>query len=135
LAAKPIIDMDLVIPDYTAFPQIFEDLSRLGYINNGDQGIKDRIAFKAADEEVPYCMPRRQWYAHHLYVCPAFSEELHRHLLFRDQLRKDAHDREEYFKIKKEIELQAGGDWKVYAAIKEEKARSFVDEIIRKART
>jgi GrpB-like predicted nucleotidyltransferase (UPF0157 family) len=135
LAAKPIIDMDLVIPDYTALTQISEDLSRIGYYNNGEQGIKDRIAFKPADEEVPYCLPRRKWYAHHLYVCPAFSEELCWHLLFRDYLRKNAHDREEYEKIKKEIELESRGDRKVYAAIKEEKARTFVEEIIRKSRT
>jgi GrpB-like predicted nucleotidyltransferase (UPF0157 family) len=134
MIAKPIIDMDLVMSDYGVFPRICEDLSRLGYRNNGDQGIKDRIVFKPLDDEVPYCSPRRRWYPHHLYVCPAGSEELRRHLLFRDWLRENEEARADYARIKREIEAESGNDRKAYALMKETRARAFVEEILRRSR-
>ncbi len=76
MIAKPIIDIDIEIPDYSFLETIDSDLHRIGYLNNGDQGIKDRIAFKRIDDVVPYCSPKRKWINHHLYVCPSFSEEL-----------------------------------------------------------
>ena len=37
---------------------------------------------------------------HHLYVCPMQSEELHRHIVFRDFLRKNPEEVEKYGAIK-----------------------------------
>lgn len=79
LSAKPCIDIDVIIKDYSAFDEIVIKLGTIGYIHEGNLGTKDREAFKYTNK--PHLM------MHHLYVCPQYSEELHRHLTFRDYLR------------------------------------------------
>jgi GrpB-like predicted nucleotidyltransferase (UPF0157 family) len=96
LRAKPILDFDIVMPNYEVFPEIVARLQRLGYTHNGDQGIKEREAFKPLDDTAPYTLPPRKWMSHHLYVCPANSFELRRHLIFRDALRARGDLRQEY---------------------------------------
>ena len=81
LSAKPCIDLDIIIRDYTVFDQVVSKLETIGYIHEGNLGIPDREAFKYADK------PHLQ--NHHLYVCPQYSEELHRHITFRDFLRSN----------------------------------------------
>ncbi len=81
MSAKPCIDIDVIIKDYSVFDEIVRRLRAVGYIHEGDLGIKDREAFKYADK--PHLM------MHHLYVCPQYSEELHRHITFRDFLRSN----------------------------------------------
>ncbi|MGE4571608.1 MAG: GrpB family protein [Candidatus Izemoplasmatales bacterium] len=91
LDAKPIIDIDIIIESYDVFPEIVHRLKKLGYTHNGDQGIKEREAFKY--DSSPFM-------THHLYVCPKDSIELKKHLAFRDYLRKHPFMRDEYSKIK-----------------------------------
>ena len=79
LSAKPCIDLDVVIRDYSVFAEVVDRLASIGYIHEGDLGIPDREAFRYSDK--PHLMH------HHLYVCPASSEELRRHIAFRDYLR------------------------------------------------
>ncbi|MBQ3049692.1 MAG: GrpB family protein [Oscillospiraceae bacterium] len=79
MSAKPCIDIDVIIKDYSVFDEVAEKLAAIGYIHEGDLGIKDREAFKYSDK--PHLM------MHHLYVCPQDSEELHRHVTFRNFLR------------------------------------------------
>ena len=81
MSAKPCIDIDVVIRDYTVFDAVVQGLASIGYIHEGDLGIKDREAFKYTEK--PHLM------MHHLYVCPQHSEELHRHITFRDFLRQN----------------------------------------------
>ncbi|MDY5947991.1 MAG: GrpB family protein [Oscillospiraceae bacterium] len=45
LSAKPIIDIDIIIKDYSVFDIVVERLASLGYIHEGNLGIKDREAF------------------------------------------------------------------------------------------
>ncbi|MBN8782437.1 MAG: GrpB family protein [Terrimonas ferruginea] len=71
---------------------------------------------------------------HHLYVCREDGIELHRHLLFRDYLRNHPESRKQYEQIKTGIAIQANQDKTVYAEIKEETARAFIDGVIEKAR-
>ena len=130
LIAKPIIDMDLEIPDYNAFPGISAGLQKLGYVDAGDKGIPDRISFDRPDAMVPYCSPRRGWIHHHLYVCPAFSKELQRHLAFRNILMKDPKARDEYARLKRALESEARGDRQTYVDMKEERARPFIDGLL-----
>ena len=79
MSAKPCIDLDVIIRDYTVFNALVRRLEAIGYTYEGDLGIRDREAFKYSNK------PHLQ--KHHLYVCPVFSEELHRHRTFRDFLR------------------------------------------------
>ncbi|MEL7159615.1 MAG: GrpB family protein, partial [Bacteroidota bacterium] len=46
LAAKPIIDLDVVYYAPEAFGEIKDSLEQLGYYHNGDQGIPGREVFK-----------------------------------------------------------------------------------------
>ncbi len=81
LSAKPCIDIDVIIKDYAIFDAVVSKLEAIGYIHEGNLGIKDREAFKYSDK--PYLQK------HHLYVCPQYSEELYRHITFRDFLRSN----------------------------------------------
>ncbi len=81
LSAKPCIDIDIIIKDYSIFDTLVNRLAAIGYIHEGDLGIKDREAFKYSNK------PHLQ--KHHLYVCPQMSEELHRHITFREFLREN----------------------------------------------
>ena len=68
--------------------------------------------------------------SHHLYVCPANSLELRRHLIFRDALRARGDLRDEYEKRKLDVALRSGGDRNVYAEIKEIECRDFVESVL-----
>ena len=103
MSAKPCIDIDVIIKDYSVFDEIVRKLGAIGYIHEGDLGIKDREAFKYADK--PHLM------LHHLYVCPQYSEELRRHITFRDFLRRTPEA------VRK------------YSLVKEKAAELFPDEI------
>ena len=46
MSAKPCIDIDVIIKDYSAFTEVVDCLKAIGYIHEGDLGIKDREAFK-----------------------------------------------------------------------------------------
>jgi len=94
LSAKPIIDIDVIISDYSVFPEIVTLLWSIGYIHEGDLGIKEREAFAYAGKE--------HLQAHHLYVCPENSEELRRHIVFRDFLRVNAEAVVKYGSTKEE---------------------------------
>ena len=103
MSAKPIIDIDVVIKDYSMFDVVVSRLESVGYIHEGNLGIKDREAFKYSDK------PHLQ--QHHLYVCPQQSEELQRHITFRDFLVNNSEA------VKK------------YSAVKEKAAQLFPDNV------
>ena len=92
MSAKPCIDIDVVIRDYSVFDAVVQKLDAIEYIHEGDLGIKDREAFKYANK--PHLM------THHLYVCPRDSEELHRHIVFRDFLRENPEAVKKYSRVK-----------------------------------
>ena len=92
MSAKPCIDIDVIIKDYSAFPAVVDGLKAIGYIHEGDLGIKDREAFKYSGKE--------HLQMHHLYVCPKCSEELYRHITFREFLRINPEAVKKYSLIK-----------------------------------
>lgn len=92
LSAKPCIDIDVIIRDYSVFDEIVRKLGAIGYIHEGNLGIKDREAFRYTD--------KTHLMLHHLYVCPQYSKELHRHITFRDFLRHNPDAVKEYSMVK-----------------------------------
>ncbi len=133
LASKPIIDIDVVFDKpTTVFDEIKMRLEKIGYYHNGNQGVPGREVFKrnkaAGEHEV------LDFIVHHLYVCPADSEELQKHILFRDYLIANEEASVQYQKLKYEIAKEANQDRKKYAQLKEAKARKFVTTIIAKAK-
>ncbi len=131
LAAKPIIDIDIIYGNDVPFETIKSGLERIGYFHNGNQGIINRDVFK-----------RGMWgnkhqildtIKHHLYVCPVDSEELQRHITFRNYLIANETARAEYQQLKYEVAAAVNQDKKQYAALKEVKARTFINDILTKA--
>ncbi len=93
LAAKPVIDLDIVIPSRREVPLMVMRLGRLGYEHRGNLGIEDREAFS---------MPENQP-AHNLYVCPRDSVALRNHIALRDHLRAHPSDVVAYSSLKKQL--------------------------------
>ena len=92
LSAKPCIDVDIIITDYDALDAVVDQLARIGYIHEGDLGILGREAFRYSG--------KTHFVKHHLYVCPQDSEELHRHVTFRDYLRNHPEAAAKYGSVK-----------------------------------
>jgi GrpB-like predicted nucleotidyltransferase (UPF0157 family) len=78
LAAKPVIDLVVVVAPGDVSSAV-ERLQTVGYTPRGNLGVAGREAFSVPPGEA----------RHHLYVCPADSEELRAQLAFRDRLRTD----------------------------------------------
>lgn len=94
LSAKPIIDIDVVIKDYSGLEDAISALGKIGYQHEGNLGIVGREAFKYDGKE--------HLRKHHLYVCPEDSPELKRHIEFRDYLKTHPDAVREYSRIKEE---------------------------------
>ncbi|CCH01348.1 UPF0157 protein [Fibrella aestuarina BUZ 2] len=114
LAAKSVLDIDLVIADRNDLDPVIDRLSRLGYVYRGDQGITDRAAFKRRSDQTPIDGSARTWPAHHLYVCPADSLSLRNHLTLRDWLRQHPDEASAYGKLKKELARKHPYDMDAY---------------------
>ncbi|MBX9890949.1 MAG: GrpB family protein [Chitinophagaceae bacterium] len=127
LAAKPIIDIDIVFAQAISFDAIRTKLEATGYYHNGNQGIIDREVFKRLDT---VAHPVFDNIEHHLYVCPENSIELNRHLRFRDALRASAAARNAYEQIKLELAALAGQDRKLYAEMKEAHATALIQQVL-----
>jgi GrpB-like predicted nucleotidyltransferase (UPF0157 family) len=132
LAAKPIIDIDIIFDTPKEFEAIKSGLEKIGYYHNGNQGILNRDVFKRGQSDNKHDI--LDSIAHHLYVCPSDSEALQRHLLFRDYLLVNEEARIQYQNIKYALAEEANQDRKKYAALKEEKGNAFIDAVIAKAK-
>ena len=118
LAAKPIIDIALEVPDTTDEPAYVDDLEAAGYVLHFREPdwLEHRL-FKPADGGV------------NLHVFPAGCPETDRMVRFRDRLRTDDADRELYLRTKREL---AARDWKYMQQYADAKT-GVVDEIMARA--
>jgi len=133
LSAKPIIDIDIVYETEKNFADIKSGLEQLGYYHNGNQGITDREVFKRRIDSNKH--ETLDFIPHHLYVCSTNSEELQKHILFRDYLIANEEARFQYQQIKVELAAEANQDRKKYAALKELKATGLINSIVDKLKT
>jgi GrpB-like predicted nucleotidyltransferase (UPF0157 family) len=121
LAAKPIIDIDVVVPSVADIPEAIGRLAILGYVHRGDLGIPGRESFTS-----PAGKPM-----HHLYVCALDNQELRRHRLFRDYLLTHPDTAGEYGELKKAAAARFSEDRAGYT---EAKTR-FVEAVLVQAST
>lgn len=128
LAAKPIIDVDIVIESMEYLPEVIKKLEELGYVHEGDLGIKNREAFARKDDYVPYSSEGNMKHEHHLYVCNRESEELKRHLMFRDILRKHPLLVSEYTNLKIQLSNKFRNNRKAYTEGKTEFVTRIMNE-------
>ncbi|CAN5377943.1 GrpB family protein [soil metagenome] len=92
VAAKPIIDVDVVLPSADLVPAATEALIGLGYHYEGDLGIVGREAFSA-----PPGQP------HHLYVVVCSSQPHLDHIRLRDFLRAHPGHAQRYAELKESL--------------------------------
>jgi GrpB-like predicted nucleotidyltransferase (UPF0157 family) len=119
LAAKSIIDIDVLLTSKPMLPKAIERLATLGYVHRGDLGIPGREAFFAPLNDPP----------HHLYVCPPGSAEFRRHIAFRDYLRAHPKDAKIYGDLKIALAERFRQDRSAYNTAKSE----FVEELTSRA--
>jgi GrpB-like predicted nucleotidyltransferase (UPF0157 family) len=119
LAAKPIIDLDVLLRSASDFAAATQKLGELGYLHRGDLGIPGREAFAA-----PPGKPE-----HHLYVCLAENGEFRRHVVLRDYLRAHGAEANAYGALKRELAARFSRDRAAYV----EGKQSFVKELMDRA--
>jgi GrpB-like predicted nucleotidyltransferase (UPF0157 family) len=96
LPAKPIIDVDIVIPR-EGIPRATEAFESHGHVCRGDLGISDRYAFFIS--EPPFVT--------NTYLVVEGSVALRNHLLLRQVLRENPELRREYAVIKRQLAASA----------------------------
>jgi GrpB-like predicted nucleotidyltransferase (UPF0157 family) len=92
LAAKPIIDIMVVVPDRSTGEIAIASLNALGYDYRGELGIPGRFYFS-----------KHNPYRCHLHMYPAGHPEIARLLTFRNYLRDNPDAAHEYAKLKLEL--------------------------------
>jgi GrpB-like predicted nucleotidyltransferase (UPF0157 family) len=120
LAAKPVIDIDVVVRSPEDVPTAIECLRALGYVYQGDKGIKGREAFMWPPGAKP----------HHLYVVVAGNRPHADHIDFRDYLRRHPDVAQEYAALKKNIAARHRDDGLGYTDAKSD----FVVGVLQAAR-
>lgn len=93
LAAKPVLDIDIVIDDPKKLYSVIQGLETLGYVHRGNLGIEGREAFRAPADSIK----------HHLYVCLKSSASLKNHITLRNHLLLNPEDRAQYGELKKTL--------------------------------
>jgi GrpB-like predicted nucleotidyltransferase (UPF0157 family) len=118
LAAKPVIDIALEVPDTTDETAYAEDLQAAGYaLQFREPDWFEHRLFKPDDAGV------------NLHVFPAGCSETDRMVRFRDWLRANDADRELYLRTKRDL---AGRDWKYMQQYADAKT-GVVEEIMARA--
>lgn len=108
LPAKPVIDIDIVVPDSEARDAAIAALVAGGYVYRGDLGIPGRESMQE-----PVGSPR-----HNLYVCLDGSLALRNHLIFRDHLRNNPDDAAAYGALKHRLAAEHADDLPAYVEAK-----------------
>ena len=108
LAAKPIIDLDVVLASSRDLPETIRLLASIGYVHEGNLGITGREAFRSPPGESP----------HHLYVLATGANGLRRHLAFRDALRASEDLRNKYAELKRVLAQTYKDDGRGYTEAK-----------------
>jgi GrpB-like predicted nucleotidyltransferase (UPF0157 family) len=119
LAAKPIIDVDVLLRSSADMTLAIQRLSDARYEHQGDLGVPEREAFAAPPGDP----------AHHLYVCPPQSPEYSRHILLRDYLRNHPSDAVAYAVVKRSLAERFRNDRSAYTQGKSE----FIGSLLRLA--
>jgi GrpB-like predicted nucleotidyltransferase (UPF0157 family) len=103
LGAKPILDIDIVVEDYSVLSAVIQGLEKIGYFHQENWSFKGREAFGRIETSVPWNKKNTIWMEHHLYVCNKDSEELARHMAFRNYLREHPEAVIEYDQLKRNL--------------------------------
>jgi GrpB-like predicted nucleotidyltransferase (UPF0157 family) len=118
-AAKPIIDIDIVLRSSEDQGSAIQALAKIGYRHVGDKGISGREAF-----DNPPGLP-----AHHLYAVIFGNREYTRQIRFRNYLRYHPEKVQQYSTLKRALASKFRNDREAYTEAK----TSFIEEVLRLA--
>lgn len=113
LAAKPIIDIMIGLPDFSAADKFVPEIEALGY-----------EYFKKYEDEMPF----RRYFAknsneirtHQIHLVEISDEFWERHIFFRDYLRQNSEAAKKYADLKKQLAEREWEDVNEYADAKTE---------------
>ncbi|KAA1419927.1 GrpB family protein [Mumia zhuanghuii] len=108
LAAKPIIDVDLIVADPADEPSYVPPLERLGYVLRIREPWWEQHRMLRLDDPLQV----------NLHVFGPDAAEPRRHLLFRERLLADDADRTAYARLKEELATREFGTVMAYNAAK-----------------
>jgi len=128
LAAKPIIDVDIVVKTPEDIKKCIQLLEQLGYIHAGQRGIEGRESFDRTDECVPYNGENKKWRDHHLYVCMEGINALENHLKLKAFLQSRPEAVRAYSDLKKELAKKYAHDIDSYIAEKTDLIVGFLQQ-------
>jgi GrpB-like predicted nucleotidyltransferase (UPF0157 family) len=115
LAAKPIVDLLVAVADPDDEAAIVPPLERAGYVLRVREPGHRMLRTPALDV--------------HVHVWRDGTDEVRRHLAFRDRLRASAEDRDAYERLKRELAAREWDDMNHYAAAK----GTLISEILARA--
>jgi GrpB-like predicted nucleotidyltransferase (UPF0157 family) len=118
MAAKPVIDLDIVVKSRADMPALLQRLAELGYRHRGNLGVEDREAFRTPEDSPP----------HHLYACVLNCAALNNHIALRDYLRNHPSEAEFYSALKKRLAEQFTNDRDRYMRGKTEFLLSILEK-------
>jgi GrpB-like predicted nucleotidyltransferase (UPF0157 family) len=124
LAAKPIVDVDVVVRTASDMPAAIERLATLGYVHRGNLGIPGREAFDKPKEGFLSTA------SHNMYVCASDAAVLRRHVTFLKYKRTHPHAIEEYAAIKREGARRTPDDRDAYQEFKSPVVQKILDRAL-----
>jgi len=119
--AKPIIDIMIGFSEERQAKKIFKTLNKMGYGDRGEQEVPGRHLFVKGPEDNR---------THYLHVTKKNSGFWTEHILFRNYLRQHKDARDEYGKLKKQLEKEYSDNREQYTKDKAD----FIKKIITKAK-
>jgi|SRR5690606_1900248 len=119
LAAKPIIDLLVIVSDIGAVDRFEEDFRKLGYEARGENGLPGRRYFERGGNER----------THHIHCYEQGNPEILRHLAFRDFLKANPQVAAAYGELKIKLAEQYPFDIEQYIKGKQ----AMVQEIEKQA--
>jgi GrpB-like predicted nucleotidyltransferase (UPF0157 family) len=121
LAAKPTIDIVILVRSIADLPRVIERLERIGYVHEGDFGVNGREAFATPAGYAKH--------DHHLYAChpdwPGYGDQI----VFRDYLRTHPAAADAYAALKRSLAIRHRDDRAAYTAAKAD----FVRDVLSKS--
>lgn len=121
LAAKPVIDIDIIVEKAGDIDDLVEAIKDIGYEHLGDLGIEGREAFKRIDNQGD-----TPWYRHNLYLGLRQSTGIQNHLRFRDFLRREPDVAAAYGNLKQQLAKAYAFDRALYT----EKKSDFILKVL-----
>jgi GrpB-like predicted nucleotidyltransferase (UPF0157 family) len=115
LAAKPIVDILVVVPDSADESAYLSSLESAGYVLRvREPDWNEHRMFRTPEKDV------------HIHIFSVGCPEIQRNLIFRDRLRKNPEDRLRYEQVKRELAARDWPDMNAYANAKTQVVESII---------